>query len=450
MRVNPAARPGPNRPPRRGQPPAQRKLRAAASSSRFVLAYNLNARNDEERGLTMDTAGSIAKVYYTNLRTYAKESQLDKLKRLIRRAGIEQIDFENKFVAIKIHFGELGNLSFLRPNYARAVADVVKELGGKPFLTDCNTLYVGSRKNALEHIDCAYQNGFTPYATGCQVIIADGLKGTDEALVPVRGGEYVKEAKIGRALMDADIVISLTHFKGHEQAGFGGCMKNLGMGGGSRAGKMEQHAAGKPSVHAEKCIGCHACERICAHGAISFDETRERELKSGKTVTVPVAHINHDVCVGCGRCIGACNQDAIAPGSDAAVDVLNCKIAEYTQAVVQDRPSFHISIAMDISPNCDCHAENDTPIVPDLGMFASFDPVAIDQACIDMALAAPTLPNSELTDMRAKLETEGGIPERCQHDHFNLTHPDTNWRTMIEHGEKIGLGTSRYELIGVK
>ena len=394
----------------------------------------------------MDTA----KVYYTNLRTYGRESQLDKLKRLIRKAGIGQIDFENKFVAIKIHFGELGNLSFLRPNYARAVVDVIKELGGKPFLTDCNTLYVGSRKNALEHIDCAYQNGFTPYATGCQVIIADGLKGTDETLVPVKNGEYVKEAKIGHALMDADIVISLTHFKGHEQAGFGGCMKNLGMGGGSRAGKMEQHSSGKPGVDHGKCIGCRACERICAHGAISFVATRERELKGGKVVTVPVATIDDGRCVGCGRCIGACNQDAIRPGSGSAVDELNCKIAEYTQAVVQDRPNFHISIAMDISPNCDCHAENDTPIVPDLGMFASFDPVAIDQAAIDMALSAPTLPNSELTDMRAKLEAEGGVPERCQHDHFNLTHPDTNWRSMIEHAEKIGLGTSHYELIEVK
>ena len=394
----------------------------------------------------MDTA----KVYYTNLRTYGRESQLDKLKRLIRKAGIGQIDFENKFVAIKIHFGELGNLSFLRPNYARAVADVVKELGGRPFLTDCNTLYVGSRKNALEHIDCAYQNGFTPYATGCQVIIADGLKGTDETLVPVKNGEYVKEAKIGHALMDADIVISLTHFKGHEQAGFGGCMKNLGMGGGSRAGKMEQHSSGKPGVDHGKCIGCRACERICAHGAISFMATRERELKGGKVVTVPVATIDHGRCVGCGRCIGACNQDAIRPGSGSAVDELNCKIAEYTQAVVQDRPNFHISIAMDISPNCDCHAENDTPIVPDLGMFASFDPVAIDQAAIDMALSAPPLPNAELTDVRAKLEAEGGVPERCQHDHFNLTHPDTNWRSMIEHAEKIGLGTSHYELIEVE
>ncbi|OUN47882.1 4Fe-4S ferredoxin [Collinsella sp. An7] len=397
-----------------------------------------------------DGSAEPAKVYFTNLRTYGRESQLDKLKRLIRKAGIEQIDFTNKFVAIKIHFGELGNLSFLRPNYARAVADVVKELGGKPFLTDCNTLYVGSRKNALEHIDCAYQNGFTPYATGCHVIIADGLKGTDETLVSVKNGEYVKEAKIGHALMDADIVISLTHFKGHEQAGFGGAMKNLGMGGGSRAGKMEQHAAGKPSVHTEKCIGCRACDRICAHGAISFDETRDCELANGTTRTVRVASIDHDRCVGCGRCIGACNQDAIEPDYDAAVDVLNYKIAEYTQAVVQDRPNFHISLAIDISPNCDCHAENDTPIVSDLGMFASFDPVAIDQACIDMALAAPALPGTELTDMRDKLEAEGGVPERCEHDHFNMTHPDTNWRSMIEHAEKIGLGTSHYELIEVK
>ena len=183
---------------------------------------------------------------------------------------------------------------------------------------------------------------------------------------------------------------------------------------------------------------------------MGFAGTRERVLKNGQTVKTPVASIDHERCVGCGRCIGACNQDAIEADYDAAADVLNCKIAEYTKAIVQDRPQFHISLAIDISPNCDCHGENDTPIVPDLGMFASFDPVAIDQACIDMALKAPAMPDTEPTEMRDKLEAAGGVPERCQHDHFNMTHPDTNWRSMIEHGEKIGLGTSEYELIEVK
>ena len=178
------------------------------------------------------------KVYFTTMRTKLGEGLPSKLQRLIKAAGIEKINFKDKFVAIKIHFGEPGNLAFLRPNYATAVADVIKQLGGKPFLTDCNTLYVGGRKNALDHLDSAAYNGFTHQTTGCHVIIADGLKGTDETLVPVKGGQYVKEAKIGHALMDADIVISLNHFKGHECAGMGGAIKNIGMGGGSRAGKM--------------------------------------------------------------------------------------------------------------------------------------------------------------------------------------------------------------------
>ena len=275
-----------------------------------------------------------SKVYFCDLHTHMGDGLPNKLKRLIKRAGIGQIDFENKFVAIKMHLGEPGNLSYLRPNYARAVVDVVRELGGKPFITDCNTLYVGGRKNALDHLDSAYANGFNPFQTGCHTIIADGLKGLDEVEVPVAGGEYVKSAKIGRALMDADIVISLTHFKGHEQAGFGGAMKNLGMGGGSRAGKMEQHSAGKPSVNAEACIGCRQCTKICAHGAFSFDETREHEFAGGRVREVNVARIDHDRCVGCGRCIAVCNQDAIKPGYAAAVEVLNYKIAEYTKAVV--------------------------------------------------------------------------------------------------------------------
>ena len=182
-----------------------------------------------------------SKVYFTNFRTTLTENLPQKLARLVKKAGmLEGIDFNNKFTAIKIHFGEPGNLSYLRPNYSKVIVDLIREQGGRVFLTDCNTLYVGRRKNALDHIDAAYENGYNPFATGCHVIIADGLKGTDETLVPI-DGEYVKEAKIGRAVMDADIVISMNHFKGHEATGFGGALKNLGMGCGSRAGKMEMH-----------------------------------------------------------------------------------------------------------------------------------------------------------------------------------------------------------------
>lgn len=366
-----------------------------------------------------------AKVYYTNMRTGFNNNLLEKLTRLIKTAGIGSIDFEGKYTAIKIHFGEPGNLAYLRPNYAKAVADVVKELGGKPFLTDCNTLYVGGRKNALDHMEAAYTNGFSPFSTGCHILIGDGLKGTDEEYVPVKGVEYIKEAKIGRAIMDADVFISLTHFKGHEATGFGGTLKNIGMGCGSRAGKMEMHSAGKPHISQKHCIGCHRCEKICAHGAPYFVDNK--------------ASIDHDKCVGCGRCIGVCPKDAVRPASDESNDILNCKIAEYTKAVVDGRPNFHISLVIDVSPYCDCHAENDAAIVPDVGFFASFDPVALDVACADAVNAQPVISNTVLSEA----DHEG-------HDHFGAVSPATNWKVAIEHAKKIGVGTDEYELIEVK
>ena len=221
-----------------------------------------------------------SKVYFTDFRTKANGDGLPtKLKKLIKKAGIADLDLDGKFVAIKMHFGELGNISYLRPNYARAVVDVVKELGGKPFLTDCNTLYPGSRKNALEHLYCAWENGFTPLTVGCPILIGDGLKGTDDVEVPVVGGEYVEKAKIGRAVMDADVFISLNHFKGHEMAGFGGAIKNIGMGCGSRAGKCEQHISGKTEIDPELCRGCKRCQFQCANNALVFNpETKKMSV----------------------------------------------------------------------------------------------------------------------------------------------------------------------------
>lgn len=371
-----------------------------------------------------------SKVYYTSFKTSGHENLLQKLRRLMVTAGMKEIDFADKYAAIKIHFGEYGNLAFLRPNYAKVMADLVKECGGKSFLTDCNTLYVGSRKNALDHIETAYLNGFTPYATGCHVLIGDGLKGTDETLVPI-DGEYVKEARIGSAIMDADVFLTLTHFKGHEMAGFGGALKNIGMGCGSRAGKMEMHNDGKPFVKdVGGCIGCGSCQRICAHNAPI--------IENGK------AHIDHERCVGCGRCLAVCPKDVIQPSSSSSVKSLNCKMAEYSLAVCQGRQHFHVSLICDVSPNCDCHSENDIPIIPDVGMFASFDPVALDVACADAVNRMPVIDGSVLSD-NLKEDVHHGEG----HDHFYMTHPDTEWKSCIEHAVKIGLGSDQYELVDI-
>ena len=365
-----------------------------------------------------------SKVYFTNLRATPSLNLLQKLEKLVKEAGIDQINFNRKYTAIKLHFGEPGNLAYLRPNYSKVIVDIVKSLGGKPFLTDCNTLYPGRRKDALEHMDAAYENGYNPFTLGCHIIIADGLKGTDEAYVPINC-EFVKEAKIGRAIKDSDIIISLNHFKGHELAGFGGAIKNIGMGSGSRAGKMEMHNSGKPSVESEKCTGCGTCANNCAHGAISFDGNKK-------------AYISHFICAGCGRCIGACSFDAIHADWDEANEIVCKKIAEYAYAVLKDKPSFHINIVVDVSPFCDCHSENDAAIVPNIGMFASFDPVALDIASVDAVNKAPVVRGSMFDEIR-----------RFEDDHFTSIHPETNWRVSLDHAEKLGIGAKNYEIIEV-
>ncbi|MBR5116334.1 MAG: DUF362 domain-containing protein, partial [Lachnospiraceae bacterium] len=237
-------------------------------------------------------------------------------------------------------------------------------------------------------------------------------------------------AKIGRAVMDADVFISLAHFKGHEMTGFGGAIKNIGMGCGSRAGKMQQHNSGHPHVIENRCKNCHRCARECGSDAISYS--------GGK------AWIDPDKCKGCGRCIGACAFDAIENDNWDAPQMLGRKMAEYTAAVISGRPNFHISLITDVSPNCDCHGENDAPILPDIGMLASFDPVALDQACVDLCQKAEPIRNSQLGDNMAS-------PHFHDHgDHWHNSNPNVSWAETLEHAEKIGIGTREYELITLK
>lgn len=372
---------------------------------------------------------SSSKVFFTSLRTTPRSNLLDKMERLVRRAGIDTIDFDNRFAAIKIHFGEPGNVAYIRPNFAARMADILRSLGAKPFLTDANTLYSGRRANAVDHLQSAMENGFNPISARCNVIIADGLKGTDYREIPI-DGEYCKAPKIGAAIADADIIISMNHFKGHEQAGFGGAIKNLGMGCASVGGKLELHSASQPVVLRDNCKGCLICVKHCAHDAIHLDGDR-------------IAVIDYDKCVGCGQCIALCQYGSAVMGEGDTAERLNYKIAEYTAAVLKDKPHFHVSFIMNVSPECDCWNHNDAAIVPDLGMLASFDPVALDKACADMVTAAPVLStNNRLHDEHCHEHLEG-------EDKFHLLHPDTKWEAALEHAQKIGIGHIDYELVTV-
>ncbi len=368
-----------------------------------------------------------SKVYFSDMHIHPGDSQLKKLERLIVKAGIDEIDFTDKYVAVKIHFGEWGNMAFLRQQYAKIVCDHIKSRGGKPFLTDCNTLYAGYRHNALDHLDAAYMNGYNPLATGVHTIIADGLRGTDERIIPVEGGEYIKEAKIGAAVAEADIIVSLTHFKGHCNAGFGGVIKNIGMGCGSKHGKMEMHTSGTPYIAASRCIGCGMCVKNCINDGV--------HVIDGKAV------IDEEKCLGCGHCFAFCPKGAINCKWDEAKPVMNRKIAEYTKAAINGKPAFHISFAVDVSPNCDCDGGNDIPVVPDIGIFAGFDPVAVDMACIDAVNSQKIIPGS--------CAYKDGHPHENT-DVFKIVHPDTDWMSALEHAEKIGVGKREYELVTVK
>ena len=392
-----------------------------------------------------------SQVCFADMHAKAGDSILAKFERLIEKAGIDQIDFKDKFVAVKVHFGEVGNMAFLRHQYAKVLCDHIKARGGKPFLTDCNTLYVGYRNNALNHLDAAFINGYNPLSTGVHTIIADGLRGTDEREIPVVGGEYVKEAKIGAAVAEADIIVSLTHFKGHVNAGFGGALKNIGMGCGSKKGKMEMHSSGTPRIDGGKCIGCGMCVDHCAN--------------DGVHVVDGTAVIDEGHCVGCGYCIAYCPAGAIMTKWDEAKPVMNKKIAEYTKAVLDGKPSFHVSLVLDVSPDCDCERHNDVPVIPNVGMFASFDPVALDQACVDAANKQPVVQGSkadpQVKEASASDHMDGAraIPEQAYsehaagddgHDVFRMVHPDTDWAAGLDHAVKLAIGTREYELVVVR
>jgi len=362
-------------------------------------------------------------VYHTDLHTTPNQNLLSKLELLITKAGIKEIDFQKRLTALKIHFGEPGNLAFIRPNYVSVVVKIVREMKGIPFLTDANTLYKGRRSNAVDHLQSAMENGFSPLTVGCNIIIADGLKGTDYKEIEINQ-KHCKTAKIADAIAKSDVIISLNHFKGHEMAGFGGALKNIGMGSGSIGGKLEMHSDSKPYIVQENCTGCEVCVNNCGFDAIHLNDEN-------------IASIDYSICSGCGQCIAVCQYDA--PQAKLNASGMQEKIMEYAFAVLKDKPAFHINFVMDVSPYCDCWNYNDIPIIPDLGILASFDPVALDLASVDLVNKSQVNPASAIGNLKGN-----------NNDLFNLVFPNIDWRIGIDYAEKIGLGTKDYEIVYVK
>jgi len=366
-----------------------------------------------------------SKVYFTNLRTSAKENLPSKLVRLMNTAGLEETIMPRSLVAIKLHFGEQGNTAFIRPLFIRHIVNRVKEIGASPFLTDTNTLYAGTRGSSVSHLKTAIENGFAYSVVNAPVIIADGMRGASFTSIKI-DKELIKTAYLGKEIVESDTLIGVAHFKGHELSGFGGAIKNIGMGCASRKGKLNQHSDLSPKVTLKKCVGCGDCIQHCAQNAISLIEKK--------------AIINKDKCVGCGECILICPNSAITVQWSRDIPTFQKKMAEYAFAALKgiQGKAFFLNFLTNISPACDCLTHNDAPIVNDIGIMASKDPVAIDQASVDMVNSQKASDGSCLTASKEPGE-----------DKFRNIYPKIEWQIQLEHAQKIGLGNRKYELITI-
>ena len=364
-------------------------------------------------------------VYFADMRSSQTENLLGKIGRLLKKAGLQQIIEAGDLVAVKVHFGERGNHTFVRPIFVRRVVDEIKECGGMPFLTDSSTLYPGERKEAVSALSCAIENGFAYAVVNAPLVMLDGLRGASAVNVPIYG-EILRQVSIGTEIVEASALVAVSHFKCHELTGFGGALKNLGMGCSSREGKMAQHSTVAPKVAENLCNACGVCLRSCAHDAISIIEGKARILP--------------DKCVGCSRCITACQQKAINIQWNESASLVMKKMAEHALGAVTGKQgkTLYLNFITQVSPACDCYGHADAPIVNDIGICASTDPVAIDQACADL-----------VNNARGNTDTALKSGHQPGGDKFRGVHPDIDWEVQLEHAEKISLGSREYELVKI-
>lgn len=366
-----------------------------------------------------------SQVFFIDFRTTPQNNIMAKLNTLIEASGLDQTIQKRDLVAVKLHFGELGNAAFIRPIYLRTIVKAINNRGGVPFLTDANTLYAGTRSDAPRHLATALRNGFAFSVVEAPLVIADGLRGKSDVPIDIYG-KHFESVYIGKEIVEADALISVAHFKGHELSGFGGAIKNTGMGCASRKGKLAMHSTVSPQVNAENCIGCAECVDHCSQQALAITEEK--------------AIVDEARCIGCGECILICPNEAIAIKWDQEIPDFLEALVEYTAGVMKNKAgkALFINFIADVSPACDCYPANDAPIVKNIGVVAGTDLVALDQASVDLVNAEPALVGTKLT-----VNTEAGG------DKFKGLYPNVEWRIQLEYAENIGLGSRRYEMVTV-
>jgi uncharacterized Fe-S center protein len=359
-----------------------------------------------------------------------EDSILARLTKLFDRVGAGGIIKENDVVAVKGHFGEEGNVSFIPPIFYRTIIDRIKICGGQPFVSDTNTLYVGERNNAVKHLNLALRHGFSYATINAPVLIADGLTGMDFVEEEINL-KHVKKAKVASAYYWANTMVVISHCKGHMITSLGGAIKNIGMGCAPRPGKQEQHSGSTPKFKSKHCIGCGECVKWCNYQAIRIENKKAVNDKSK--------------CVGCGKCIAACRYNAIDTFWDSDVEKMNEKMAEYAFAVMKSKKDkiVFFNFLMNVTPECDCTPSSDRYLVPDIGILASFDPVAIDHASVELINSVSVI-NENIKDKK-----EYNL-DYAKTDKFKMAHSNLNWKTQLKYGQEIGLGNMDYELIEVK
>jgi uncharacterized Fe-S center protein len=356
----------------------------------------------------------MSKVWYAPLGAEEKqETVAAKVVELFEAAGFEKIFAKNDFVAIKLHFGEQHNTGHIKPGYLKPLMQKIKGYETKPFLTDTNTLYRGMRTNSIDHLVQAYEHGFSIENLGVPVIIADGLMSRNHIEVAIPGKHFNK-VNIANDVVDSDAMVVLSHMTGHILTGMGAAIKNLGMGAAPRSGKQKQHADVKPIVKRDRCHTCGSCIRRCPVGAIAYVDGS--------------AHIDHENCYGCAECVAACRTGAVRVPEGSSGVLLQEKMAEYALGAVQGKEGklCFFNFLMHITKGCDCEKKAQDKVIEDIGILASYDPVAIDQASLDL------------------------LTQAAGRNLFSELWPDNDHQVQLAYAEKLGLGSRRYELVEIE